>query len=374
MDPGALQTYLPTLVRYILVAIGLGIIMVIVYRVQIRFGANREAAAGRTLVTPWVIGFIIFTLFPVGASLYLSFTEYNLVRPPAWVGMRNYNDLFNVNVSPLQSANQRSSEVMPTGYKEVQRVTVGDGGAIFSAKEADFWRAMRLTLPFAFLSVPIGMIASLGVAMLLNQKVKLLGFWRVLYYMPAILPAVATSLLWRWIFSPNSGLLNNILAPFYKLLGVETPRWFTDPNLALPAFIILSLWGAFGANSVILLAGLKGISKELYEAAEIDGAGEWAKFRNVTIPMLSPALFYNLVVSVIAALQVFEVAAFIPTSATIGTFVNWQIYTEAFTNRNMGLASAEGWILLVVILLLTGLVFRSSSAWVFYQGSREGAS
>ena len=127
-------------------------------------------------------------------------------------------------------------------------------------------------------------------------------------------------------------------------------------------------------NSVILLAGLKGISKELYEAAEIDGAGEWAKFRNVTIPMLSPALFYNLVVSVIAALQVFEVAAFIPTSATIGTFVNWQIYTEAFTNRNMGLASAEGWILLVVILLLTGLVFRSSSAWVFYQGSREGAS
>ena len=371
MDPGALQTYLPTLVRYILVAIGLGVVMVAFYKVQIRLGFSREASAGRTLVTPWVIGFLIFVLFPVGASFYLSFTEYNLVRPPTWVGLRNYNDLFSINVSPLQSSDQRSSDVMPSGYKEVQRVDVGTGGAIFSAKEVDFWRAMRLTLPYAFLSVPAGMIAALGVALLLNQKVKLLGFWRVLYYMPAILPAVATSLLWRWIFSPDSGLLNNILMPIYKLLGVGTPRWFSDPNLALPAFIILSLWGAFGANSVILLAGLKGISKELYEAAEIDGAGEWAKFRNVTVPMLSPALFYNLVVSVIAALQVFEVAAFIPTPATTGRFVNWQIYTEAFTFRNMGMASAEAWILLVVILILTGLVFRSSSAWVFYQGARE---
>ena len=374
MDPGALQTYLPTLVRYILVAIALGIFMFVAYRVQIRLGANREAAAGRTLVMPWIIGFLIFTIFPVAASLYLSFTSYNLVRPPTWIGLQNYKDLFSVNVSPLQSADQHSSDVMPPTYKEVQRVSVANGGAVFSAKEVDFWRAMRLTLPYAFLSVPVGMIAALGVALLLNQNVRLLGFWRVLYYMPAILPAVASALLWRWIFSPDSGLLNNILAPLYRLLGVQTPRWFTDPNLALPAFIILSLWGAFGANSVILLAGLKGIPKELYEAAEIDGAGEWAKFRNVTIPMLSPALFYNLVVSVIAALQVFEVAAFIPTSAAIGTFVNWQIYTEAFTFRNMGLASAEGWILLVVILLLTGIIFRSSSAWVFYQGAQEEAT
>ncbi len=374
MDPGALQTYLPTLVRYALVAVGLGVIMVVAYRLQIRFGARREAAAGRTLVLPWVIGFLVFTVFPVGASLYLSFTEYNLVRAPTWVGLDNYADLFSLNVSPLQSVEQRSADVIPPGFKEVQRINIGNGGAVFSAKEADFWRAMRLTLPYAFLSVPVGMMAALGVAMLLNQKVRFLGFWRVLYYMPAILPAVASALLWRWIFSPDSGLLNAVLAPLYRLFGWETPRWFTDPNLALPAFIILSLWGAFGANSVVLLAGLKGIPKELYEAAEIDGAGEWAKFRNVTVPMLSPALFYNLIISVIAALQVFEVAAFIPTSATIGTFVNWQIYTEAFSLRKMGLASAEGWILLLVILMLTGLVFRSSSAWVFYQGAREEAA
>ncbi|MFN8447360.1 MAG: sugar ABC transporter permease [Anaerolineae bacterium] len=374
MDPGALQTYLPTLIRYILVAIGLGVIMFVVYRVQLRLGVKREAATGRTLVVPWVIGFLVFNVFAIGASLYLSFTDYNLVQTPQWIGLDNYRDLFTLNITPLQSADQRTSEVLPRGFKEVQRVTVGDGGFVFSARQEDFWRAIRLTLPFAFLSVPAGLISALGVALLLNQKVRFLGFWRVLYYMPAILPVVATALLWRWIFAPNAGLINNLLAPLYNLLGWETPRWFTDPNLALPAFVLVSMWGAFGANSVVLLAGLKGIPKELYEAAEIDGAGEWAKFRNVTVPMLSPALFYNLVTGTIAALQVFEFAAFIPTTATIGTFVNWQIYQEAFTFREMGLASAEGWILLVIILVLTALVFRSSQAWVFYQGAREEAA
>ena len=371
MDPGALQTYLPTLGRYALVAVGLGILMVIFFRVQIRLGVKREAATGRALVLPWMIGFLVFTVFTIGASLYLSFTTYNLVKAPQWVGLQNYQDLFSVKVSLLQSPDQRSSDVLPKGYKEVQRVSVANGGFVFGAQEVDFWRALRLTIPFAFLSVPLGMISALGVALLLNQKVKFLGLWRVLYYMPAILPAVATALLWRWIFSPDAGLLNNILAPIYHLFGWETPRWFSDPNLALPAFIILSLWGAFGANSVILLAGLKGIPKDLYEAAEIDGAGELAKFRNVTVPMLSPALFYNLVVSVIAALQVFDIAAFIPTSATTGTFVGYEIYVEAFNFRNMGLASAEGWILLLIILALTAVVFRSSAAWVFYQGGRE---
>lgn len=374
MDPGALQTYLPTLIRYVLVAAGLGVLMYGFYRLQLVLGSKREAATGRTLVLPWVIGFLIFNVFTIGASLYLSFTDYNLVQAPKWVGLENYEDLFNVSVGFLDSREQRSADVLAPRNREVLRIEVANGGFVFGAQEEGFWRALRLTIPFAFLSVPTGMFAAMGVALLLNQKVRLLGFWRVLYYLPAILPAVATALLWRWIFAPNSGLLNNILMPLYNLLGWQTPRWFTDPNLALPAFIIISLWGAFGANSVILLAGLKGIPKELYEAADIDGAGEWAKFRNVTIPMLSPALFYNLVTSIIAALQVLELGAFIPTSDAIGTFVNWQIYNEAFSYRNMGLASAEGWILLVIILLLTAVVFRSSAAWVFYQGSREEGS
>ncbi len=373
MDPGPLNTYGPTFIRYILVAIGIVIFIWIVYRVQIALGVKREAATGRALVSPWVLFFVVFEVFPIGTSLYLSFTQYNLFKAPEWIGLENYKQLFALQIVSLPPPDQRDKSPLPPGYEEVQRVTFGDGGIVIGAKQAPFWRSMRLTILYAFLSVPIGLIGALGVALLLNQNVRGLGFWRVLYYMPAILPAVATALLWRWIFSP-SGLLNNVMAPVYNLVSLSPPRWFSDPNLALPAFLIVSLWGVFGANSVILLAGLKGIPHELYEVAEIDGAGAWAKFRFVTIPMLSPSLFYNLVTSTIAAVQVFEVAAFIPLPASTGTFLNWLIYQEAFNYQAMGLASAMGWIMLLLILAMTLLIFRSSSAWVFYQGAREGAT
>ncbi|MBX3064786.1 MAG: sugar ABC transporter permease [Anaerolineae bacterium] len=322
---------------------------------------------------PWVIGFLIFQLFPIGASLYLSFTQYNLFKAPEWIGTKNFQDLFAIQAAGLSSRDQRTSDAIQVGYEEVVRIEIGDGGFVIGAKQARFWRSIRLTLLYAFISVPLGLAGALGVALLLNQNVRGLGIWRVLYYMPAILPAVATALLWRWIFS-TSGLLNGVLSPFYTLFNIETPRWFTDPQLALPAFIIIGLWGVFGANSVVLLAGLKGIPKELYESASIDGAGEWAKFRHVTLPMLSPSLFYNLVVSTIAAIQLFEIAAFIPLPESAGTFLNWLIYREAFEFRRMGLASAMGWIMLLIILALTMLIFRSSEAWVFYQDSREEAT
>lgn len=365
-----LGTYLPTLVRYIAVAIALGAIMYGVYRVQIAFGVKPEAATGRALVMPWAIGFLIFNLFAIGSSFYLSFTDYNLFSPPQWNDFENYKDLFSLDAALLQSNEQRSTDALKPRHQEVLRVETASGGFVVGATEEDFWRSMKLTLGYAFLSVPIGLAGSLGVAMLLNQNVRGLSIWRVLYYLPAILPAVATALLWRWMFS-QSGLINGLLSPAFNALGTSPPNWLTDPNLTMTIFILISLWGVFGANSVVLLAGLKGIPKDLYEAAAIDGAGEWAKFRNVTIPMLSPALFYNLVVSTIAALQVFEVAAFIDTPDSAGTFVNWLIYNEAFTTRNMGMASAMAWILLLLIVALTALVFRSSEAWVFYQGAQE---
>jgi len=366
-----INTYLPTLIRYFAVLAGVLGIIYLVYRLQLLFGVKREAATGRALVVPWVIGFLVFNVFAIGASFYLSFTEYNLFRPPEWVGLENYQELFDIQIVPLENAAQRSSDALPSRYDEVQRVTIGDGGFVIGARNEDFWRSVRLTLLYAFLTVPLGLAGALGVALLLNQRVKGLGFWRVLYYLPAILPAVATWLLWRWIFSQN-GLINSLLSPGLHALNLETPRWLTDPNLILPVFLIVSFWGVFGANSVILLAGLKGIPQELYEAAAIDGANEWSKFRHVTIPMLSPALFYNLVTGTIAALQVFEAAAFIRTPDSVGTFLNWMIYQEAFNFRNMGMASAMAWILLVLILFLTMFIFRSSSAWVFYQGAREG--
>ncbi len=370
MDPGVIGSYGPTLIRYILVALGLGVIMMIVYRVQVAFGVKREAATGRALVAPWVIGFLIFTLFPIGASFYLSLTQYNLFKAPEWVGLSNYTDLLTVQIAPLKAKSQRSSEALNPGNDEVIRVEIGDGGFVLGAKNARFWRSIRLTLLYAFLSVPIGLAGALAVAMLLNQNVRGLGFWRVLYYMPAILPAIASALLWRWMFS-SSGLINASLTPFLNVFHLSPPRWFSDPTWALPAFLIISLWGVFGASSVILLAGLKGIPKDLYEAASIDGGGDWAKFRNVTIPMLSPALFYNLITSTIGAIQIFDVAAFIPLPESAGSFLNWLIYQEAFNFQRMGVASAMAWIMLLIILALTFFIFRSSDAWVFYQGARE---
>ena len=372
MDLSVLNTYIPTLLRYILVALGLAALMVISYRVQLRLGARHEAAAGRSLVLPWVIGFLVFNVFTIGASLYLSFTEYNLFRAPQWVGLENYQELFDVSAAGLESADQRSSDALPPRHDEIIRLEVGDGGVVLGAREDGFWRSMRLTIIYAVVTVPLGLAGALAVAMLLNQKVKGIGIWRVVYYLPAILPAVATALLWRWMFS-QSGIVNAFLSPFLGVLGLPTPQWLSDPALSPVLFIIISFWGVFGANSVILLAGLKGIPQELYEAVDIDGGGEWAKFWNVTIPMLSPALFYNLITSLIGALQAFEVAAFIPTPTDAGTFLNWHIYLEAFGLRNMGMASAMAWVLLLLIIALTALVFRSSQAWVFYQGAREGA-
>jgi multiple sugar transport system permease protein len=370
MDFSVLNTYLPTLIRYFLVMVGIGVIMIVAYRVQLALGIKREAATGRALVMPWIIGFLIFNVFGIGASFYLSFTEYNLFRPPEWVGLANFQELFDVQIVRLESRDQRSSDALPRRYTEVQRVEIGDGGFVFGARNHNFWRSMRTTVVYAAITVPLGLLGALGVALILNQNVKGLGIWRVLYYLPAILPAVATALLWRWIFSSN-GLLNTALYPIFSALGQPTPNWLTDPALVLPVFITVSFWGVFGANSVILLAALKGIPVELYEAADIDGAGELTKFRHVTLPMISPALFFNLVTGTIAALQVFEVAAFINVPESVGTFLNWRIFQEAFNFRNMGMASAMSWIMLVIILALTALIFRSSSAWVFYQGAQE---
>jgi multiple sugar transport system permease protein len=237
--------------------------------------------------------------------------------------------------------------------------------------DSDFWLSLRLTLLYAALNVPLGMIGALGVALLLNRDVKAIGLWRTVYYLPAVLPAAAVALLWRWMFSPTSGLVNFFLQPFYNLFNLQPLQWFTDPQLVLPAYIIMGMWGVFGANAVILLAGLKNIPRHLYEAADIDGAGNIQKFWFVTIPMLSSTLFYTLITGIIGSLQLFTQAFFITTPRSAGSFLSVLIYTEAFSFRNMGYASALAWVMLLIILALTVLVFRSSSAWVHYEGAKR---
>jgi len=328
MQVSAWETYYPTLLRWLATGGTIIGLMVLLNKVLRLLGVKRETAAGYALILPWILGFIIWSLYPFARSLYLSFTRYNIFQPPEWVGLQNY-------------------------------AAIPD--------DRDFWPSLRLTLLYATFNVPLGLAGALGVALLLNRNVKGIGIWRTIYYLPAVLPAAAVALLWRWMLSPTSGLINSILRPVYQLLNIEPLQWFTDPKLVLPSFVIMGMWGVFGANSVILLAGLKNIPHHLYEAAELDGAGTLRKFWHVTIPMVSSTMFYNLVTGIIGALQIFTQAFFISIPRRAGTFYNVLIYNEAFAYRHMGYASALAWVQLVIILLITLLVFRSSAIWVYYE-------
>jgi multiple sugar transport system permease protein len=328
--------YSLTFSHWLLVGGAVMLSILLTYRVLRLFGMRSDAATGLALIMPWLLGFLIFNLYPFIASFYLSLTDYNLLRPlslaklPEFVGFKNYTHALS-----------------------------GD---------PNFWPSIRITLLYGAISIPLGLAGSLFTAMLLARNVKGVGIWRTLYYMPAVLPAAATALLWRWMFNPSSGLINTLLSPFLKLFGMGKPAWFTDPQLVLPSYVIMGMWGIFGTTTVILLAGLKNVPRELYDAAIVDGAGLLGQFRHVTLPQVTPTLFYVLVTSMIGALQFFTAAVFIQTPREAGIFLQVYIWQQAFQLQKMGYASALSWILLVLTLLLTLLVFRSQTLWVFYEG------
>lgn len=324
--------YTLTLVDYVVVGGAIFASMFGLFWLLSKLGVSRETATGYSLILPWVLGFLIWNLGPIIASLYLSFTEYTVLSPPTWIGWENYVTMF--------------------------------------TDDRKFWDIMIFTLAYSLFNVPLGLIGALITATLLNQNVRGVGMWRTLFYLPAVLPVAATALLWRWMLGTN-GLLNVIVGPFYNLIGIDRPAWLTDPKMVLPAYIIMGLWGVFGANTVILLAGLKNISKDLYDAAKIDGAGRISAYRNVTIPMLSGTLFYVLIMGIIGSLQTFTQAFFIQHTSRAGTFMNVYIYQQAFERNKMGYAAALGWIMLIIILLFTLLVFKSSAAWVYYEGEKD---
>lgn len=287
---------------------------------------RREAFEGYLFIMPWLVGLIAFVIGPIVASFYLSFTDYEIVRSPTFVGLRNFNQLINDRL---------------------------------------FWQALRVSTIYVFVSVPLGLILSFAVALLMNQNVALIGLWRTVYYIPTLVPVIASTMLWLWIFNPEFGLLNMLLAQ----IGIKGPLWLGHSQWALPSLIIMSLW-TVGAPMLIYLAGLQGIPTDLYEAADIDGAGIWAKFRSVTIPMMTPVIFFNLVINMIGAFQVF-VQPFImtqggPRYATL--FYVLYLYQNAFQYFRMGYASALAWVLFAIILILTALIFRSSALWVYYEG------
>ena len=290
--------------------------------------SKRDAIDGYLFILPWIRGFLFFTIGTMLASLYFSFTDYSLLEPSKWIGARNYRELFTT--------------------------------------DPKFGISLSVTFRYSIASVPLGMVLSLVVALLLNQKVPGIRFYRTAFYLPSLLGGVALTLIWMWVFSPAYGLLN----AFLKLFGLQGPLWFQSERWALPGLIIMSLWG-IGGRMIIFLAGLQNIPDHLYEAAEMDGAGSFRRFWHVTIPMLTPTIFFNLVIGIIGSLQTFA-QAFIatrggPNNATL--FYALYLYTNAFEYFEMGYASALAWILFAIILTLTLLVIRSSPMWVFYEGT-----
>ncbi|MCD6166322.1 ABC transporter permease [candidate division KSB1 bacterium] len=296
---------------------------------------QRETLEGYLAISPWIIGFLVFVFGPIVASLVLSFHKWNLLKPAQWVGLTNYQSMVS---DPL------------------------------------FWQSLKVTFIYAVVSVPLGLVTALLVALLLNQKIKGLAFFRTVFYLPSVMPTVAVSLIWMWMYNPKFGILNFLIKKAGGLLGLnlEGPEWLYSTTWVLPALILMSFWG-IGGGMLIFLAGLKNIPEQLYEAALVDGAGAWQRFRKITIPMLSPTIFFLLVTGTIGAFQVFT-QAFVMTEGgplNASMFFVLYLYMQGFRWFRMGYASALAWVLVLIILALTILIFKSSSLWVYYEADEE---
>ncbi|NOK61841.1 MAG: sugar ABC transporter permease [Chloroflexi bacterium AL-W] len=292
---------------------------------------KKEAIAAYLFVAPFIIGFLLFTLFPMVASFFISFTEWDIARDPEWIGLENY-------------AAMLEDEVL--------------GIAIYN------------TIFFVIISVPLGLLTSFSLAVLLDQRVHLVGMWRTLFYLPSVMPAVATTILWIWIFNKDFGLLNAMLQWF----GLPKVSWLVDPRFTRYTLIIMSLWQA-GGGTVILLAALKNVPTELYEAATIDGASGWQRFFFITIPMVSPALFFQLIIGVIGAIQIFAQSYVLSGRSTTSPggprnslmFYVLYLYLNAFRYFNIGYASALAWLLFMVIVIITVVQFKTVGRLVYYE-------
>ncbi len=294
--------------------------------------ARREALEGFLYIGPWIIGFLVFALGPMIASFYLAFTDYNMLRPPDFVGLKNY-------------------------------ITVFTGDRIF-------YQSLSRTAIYAAAIVTIGVSGSLLLAVLLNQKIIGTVAFRTMYFLPSLTPVVASALLWQWLLHPDLGLVNTAL----WMIGIKGPGWLTTTEWALPSLVVMALWaGLGGQRMIIFIAGLQGVPQELYEAASIDGADNWARFRNVTMPMITPTIFFNLVLGVISSFSVFTVA-YVATQggpARSTYFYVYHLYNTAFQDFSMGYASALAWVFFLILLAFTAVQFRLQRLWVYYEAEER---
>jgi multiple sugar transport system permease protein len=302
-------------------------------------GDRRALRIGLLFISPWLLGFLAFYLYPAILSFYYSFTDLQILGDAKWIGLGNYENLL---ADPL------------------------------------FWKSLGNTFTITLIGVPLAIVTALGVALLLNTTgIRGIGIFRSIFYVPVVVPSVAAAILWIWLLNPQYGLVNQALGA----VGIHGPKWFYDPDWSKYGIILMLVWAA-GDVIVIYLGALQGVPKSLYEAAEVDGAGSWAKLRHVTVPMISPAILFNLITGAIATFQYFT-QAFVISEGTIGQgtgaiggvqnsllFFNLNLYNNAFRYFRMGYASALAWILLLVILASTLVMLRLARGRVYYEGER----
>jgi multiple sugar transport system permease protein len=300
--------------------------------------ARREAIEGYLFILPWIIGLIVFTGGPFIAGFVFSFTDYSAMEAPKWVGLQNYVAVFH---------------------------------------DKNFYLSIGNTVYYVVLSVPLGMIVGFLLALLLNQKLPGIAFFRTAFYMPSIVPAVPSIMLFLWILNDRFGLLNGFLSVF----GIPGPDWLTSPTWTKPSLVLWSLWQV-GGSMIIYLAGLQNVPHELYEAASIDGAGTFGRFRHVTIPMISPTIFFVLTIGIISSFQVFTAAFLLgtgnygmPGAGPLNSLLFWvlNIYQQGFIFYKFGYASALAWLLFIVILAVTLVQLWLAGRWVYYETDRPGS-
>lgn len=293
---------------------------------------RREVRAAFCFLLPNVLGFLVFTIGPLFASLGFSLLEWNLLKPPVFLGVENYVDLM---------------------------------------RDKEFGRSLRATFYYLAGSVPLGIVVSLALAVALNQHIKGIRLFRTVYFVPVVSSMVAVALMWRWMYNPTSGVLNFMLNRTFEFLRlpITAPDWLQSPVWAMPAIIVMSVWKGMGYNMVLFLAGLQGIPRHLYEAAEIDGASRHKQFWRITLPLLTPTTFFVLIISVIGSFQVFEQAYIMtqggPVRSTVTTV--YYIYENGFQWHRMGYASAVAWALFAMILGVTLVQWRLQDRWVYYE-------
>lgn len=296
--------------------------------------ARKEQRAAYLFLSPWLFGLAAFWLIPIGASVLLSFSEYQIIVPPEWVGFENYREM------------------------------------LFD--DRTFWVSIRVTLKFMILSVPLYLVCGLALSLLLNLKIRGINFFRTIMFLPSVLAGVAVAVLWVALLNPDVGAVNQIL----RGLGIDDPpRWLDSPTWAVPSVVLVGLWG-IGGGAIIYLSGLQNISAQLYEAALLDGAGPWQRFRYVTLPMITPTLLFVLITGLIDAFQVFDLAYVLSRGGTQGIGDSLQFYlinlwNEAFQNGRYGYASALSWVLVLAAAAVILVIFRTSGRWVYYEYDPE---